>query len=208
MVISSHRTYADAVSWMRHGRPADLDRKALAFRIFGGCLAVGIVGWGAGAYVNPESFGQPGGEVLSLGWPSVIYAALVVASAGALVMSRRRIAWVAARVREPYERALAEHPSYEGAVNALAACARPMQIRFAVGWTWGPMIAVVTAALLTLSTAYLVVYAVLSRFEVGWQTYTIVAGDAALALILLIAFAGRLSTWRVATSAYRAVILM
>ncbi|HEY7873986.1 MAG TPA: hypothetical protein VIG64_02570 [Actinomycetota bacterium] len=208
MVISSRRTYADAVSWIKHGELEGLERGALAFRLFGAFLAAGLVGWGIGAYVSPESFGQPGADVLSLGWPSAIYAGLVLVAAAALVLSRRRIAWAAARIREPYERTLAEHPSYEGAMNALAACARPWQLRFALGWTWGPMIAVVAAAFLTFSTAYLIVYAVLSSFDVGWQTYAIGAADAALALSLVVVIAGRLSTWRVATSVYRSVILM
>lgn len=208
MVMSTRRTYADAVAWVRHGQPQVLERGGRTLRIFGGCFATGIVGWGVGAYFNPESFGQPGADVLSLGWPTMLYVALVGASALALVLARRRISWVAARVREPYERALAELPSYEGAVNALAACARPLQLRFAIGWSWGPMIAVVVAAFLSLSSAYLVVYAVLSRFDVGWQTYAIALGDALAALVILIAVGGRLATWRVATSAYRAVVLM
>jgi hypothetical protein len=208
MVMSSRRTYADAVSWMRHGQPSALDRRGLAFRIFGACLAAGVLCWGVGAYFSPDSFGQPGGEVLSLGWPSAVYGGLVAGSALALLLAGRRIAWVAARIREPYERTLVEHPSYEGGVNALEACARPLQLRFAIGWTWGPMIAVVAAALLAFSSAYVIVYTVLSRFEVGWQTYAIGIGDAAVGLALLLTVAGRLTTWRVATSVYRSVIPM
>lgn len=204
--MSSRRTYADAVSWIKHARPADLDRTGMAFRIFGACFAAGVVAWGVGAYVRPESFGQPGAKVLSLGWPTAVYAALVVAAAGALVLARRRIAWVAARVREPYERVLAEDPSYEGAVNALAATARPLQVRFAIGWTWGPMIVVVAAILLAFSAAYLVVYGVLAGGDVGWETYAIAVGDVVLGAVLLIAAAGRLATWRLATSVYRSVI--
>ena len=209
MVMSSRRTYADAVAWIKRGRPDDLDRRiALAFRIFGACCATGIVGWGIGAYLSPASFGQPGAKVLSLGWPTAVYAALVVVSAIALILSRNRIRWVVARVREPYERTLSEHPSYEGAVNALASCARPLQLRFALGWTWGPMLIVIVAAVFAFSAAYLCIYAVLAGFDVGLQTYAIAAADVLAGVTLLSVAAGRLSTWRVATSVYRSVILM
>lgn len=208
MVMSSRRTYADAVAWIKRGRPEDLDRTVLALRIFGACFAIGIVGWGIGAYLTPEKFGQPGAEVSSLGWATALYAALVVGSALALLLSRARIAWVAARVKEPYERTLSEHPSYEGAVNALASCARPLQLRFALGWTWGPMVAVLAGAVLAFSAAYICIYAILGRFDVGLQTYAIWAVDVLVGVILLALAAGRLSTWRVATSVYRSIILM
>lgn len=177
-------------------------------RIFGACFATAILVWGGGAYASPESFGQPGAEVLNLGWPTIVLSGLVLASAAALALARKRIAWVAARVREPYERNLSEDPAYEGAVNALAACARPLQVRFAIGWTWGPMLVVVGAAFLAFAAAYLTVYAVLSRGEVGWQPYAIAAGDVVVGIGLLSAMSGRLVTWRLATSVYRSIILM
>jgi hypothetical protein len=208
MVISSRRTYADAVSWIKNSRPSDFSAASRAFRIFGGCLAIAIVVWGAGAYLSPESFGQPGAKTLSLGWPTAVYLALIAISLGAIFLARSRIGWVAARVREPYERHLTDDPSYEGAVNALAACARPLQLRFALGWTWGPMLAVIAAAVLAFSAAYLVIYAVLAQFDVGWETYAIGAGDVVLGIGLLLVMGRRLSTWRLATSVYRSIILM
>jgi hypothetical protein len=208
MVMSTRRTYRDAVGWIKSGRPAAGDRRRVGWRIFGGCFAVALFVWGAGAYASPESFGQPGAEVLSLGWPTIVLVGLAVGSAVGLVLARNRIAWIAARVKEPYERTLSEEPGYEGAVNALAACARPLQIRFALGWTWGPMLAVIASAVLAFSAAYLVVYAVLARFEVGWQTYAIAATDVLVGAGLLEVMRGRLATWRLATSVYRSVILM
>jgi hypothetical protein len=161
-----------------------------------------------GAYLSPKSFGQPGADILSLGWPSIVFVGLVLASAVGLVLSRARIVWAVRRVREPYERTLSEDPAYEGAVNALAACARPLQIRFALGWAWGPMLVVIAAGLLAFSAGYLVVYAALSRFDVGWQTYAIAIGDVVLGVGLLTVMAGRVASWRLATSVYRSIILM
>jgi hypothetical protein len=208
MVMSSRRTYADAIGWIKSARPPAGDRKGTPGRVFGACFAVAVVIWGVGAYVSPESFGQPGAEVLSLGWPTLVLVGLVVACAVALFLARDRIGWVAARVREPYERTLSEDPAFEGAVNALAACPRPLQLRFALGWTWGPMLAVVASVVFAFSAAYLVIYAILSRLEVGWQTFALGAADVALGVGLLAIMAGRLATWRLATSVYRSIILM
>ena len=204
--MSSRRTYKDAIGWIKSSRSAG--EAPVPWRIFGGCFAVATLVWGAGAYGSPESFGQPGADVTSLGWPTVVLVGLVLASLAGLAGARSRIAWTAARVREPYERNLAEHPAYEGAVNALAACARPLQLRFALGWTWGPMLAVVAAAILAFSAAYLTIYAVLARFDVGWQTYAIAGADTIAGVGLLTLTRGRLATWRLATSVYRSIILM
>jgi hypothetical protein len=206
--MSSRRTYKDAVAWIKSSRPPDATSGPRPARIFGACFGVAIVVWGVGSYVSPESFGQPGAQVLRLGWPSTLLAGLVVASAAGLVLARDRIIWTAARVREPYERHLSEEPAYEGAVGALAACARPLQLRFALGWTWGPMVVVIVATVCAFSAAYLTVYAVLARFDVGWETYAIGAANVLAGLGLLTIMRGRLSTWRLATSVYHSIILM
>ena len=206
--MSTRRTYKDAIEWVKSSRAPAAARKGMPLRIYGAVFAVATIVWGVGAYANPESFGQPGADVMSLGWPTIVLVGLVAASALALVLARERIAWVAARVREPYERTLSEDPAFEGAMNALAACARPLQLRFALGWAWGPMLAVIAAILLAFSAAYLTVYAVLSQFDVGWQTYAIAAGNVVVGVGLLTVMGGRLATWRLATSVYRSIILM
>lgn len=203
MVMSSRRTYRDAVDWIKSSRPSD--RAGAPWRIFGGCFAVALVFWGVGAYVSPESFGQPGADILNLGSPTMVLVALVVASVAGLAVAGKRIVRVVRRVREPYERTLAEDPAFEGAMNALAACPRPLQIRFALGWTWGPMLVVIAAALLAFSAAYLTIYAVLSSFDVGRHTYAIAAADVLVGVGLLVVMAGRVSTWPLATSVYRSV---
>jgi hypothetical protein len=208
MVMSSRRTYRDAIRWVTDGRPSPAERKGVPARIFGGFFAVALMVWGVGAFVSPESFGQPGADVSGLGWPTIALLGLVGGSALALFLARDRIVWVARRVREPYERTLAEDPAYEPAVNALAACARPLQLRFAFGWTWGPALAVIAAGLLAFSAAYLAIYALLARGDVGWQTYALAAGDVLGGIGLLRVMAGRLASWRLATSVYRSIILM
>lgn len=204
--MSSRRTYADAVGWIKSARPPAAERSGVPTRIFGGCFAAAVVAWGAAAYVKPESFGQPGAEILSLGWPTLVLVGLVLGCVVGLGLAAKRIAWIAARVREPYERTLSEEPQFEGAVNALAACARPLQLRFALGYAWGPTLAVIASVILAFSAAYLTIYAVLARFEVGWQTYAIAAADVIVGIGLLRIMAGRLATWRLATSVYRSIM--
>lgn len=205
MVMASRRTYADALSWVRSTRPP-LGRGRPAVRIFGGSFVAGLAVLGAVAAISPENFGQKGADVLRLGWPSIALVALFVAGVAGLFALRRIVAGIASRnLRGAYAPAAGEQHAFEAAVNALAACPRALQLRFAAGWVWGPAAAACGGAVLAVSSAYFVIYAVLARFDVGVETAVAAAVDVLLGLAILALAANRLTTWRMANGVYRTV---
>jgi hypothetical protein len=205
MVMASRRTYADAVSWIKSTGEA-ARRGGFAMKAFGGFFCAGVVGFGVAALASPEDFGQPGGHVLRLGWPSMVLVGIVVVATGVLLGYRRHIAAIASRnLRRPYSRGPDESRAYEGALNALASCPRPLQLRFAAGWIWGPALGACVGAVLAISAAYFAVYSVLARFDVGAETAILAGADVVLGLLIFAMAARRLATWQLASSVYRAV---
>jgi hypothetical protein len=204
--MASRRTYADAVSWIKSTRPEGFARGPSAVKTFGGVFLAGVAGFGAGSIVSPDSFGQEGGRALNLGWPSALLVGMIAISVFVLALHRRRITWLANRNLR-HARALTPDESrpYEAAVNALAACPRLYQLRFALAWSWGPGLAACLGALLAVSAAYFAVYSTLAGFDVGAETAAFAAANVLAGLILLTLAAARLSTWRVATAVYRAI---
>lgn len=206
MVMASRRTYADAVSWTRSARPRELSRSGFAVRAFGVFFVMGIAGFGVASIASPESFGQGGARVLSLGWPSIALVAMILIAAAVLIANRRRLARLASRnATNPYSLDPGQESAFEPAVNALSACARPLQIRFGIAWSWGPALVGVAGAVLAASAAYFAVYLVLAGFEVGLEIVAVAAGNLVVGFALFMVAAARLTTWRFATTVYRTV---
>jgi hypothetical protein len=206
MVLSTRRTYADAVSWINSARPAAFRRVRLAGKIFGGFFLAGVVGFGLASLVSPEGFGQEGARVLNLGWRTVALVGMIVGGTIILVLNSRRIAALASRnLTRPYALGPGEGRAYEAAVNALAACARPLQLRFALARSLGPALFACAGAVLAVSAAYFAIYSVLGGFDVGVETAASAVGSVVLSFGLLLVAAPRLATWRLATSVYRVV---
>lgn len=196
----------DAISWIESARPAGSNRWGVAQRVFGGFFLAGLVLFGALAIASPDDFGQAGGDTLHQGWPSLALVATIAVGAAGLFLARRRISAIAERNltgREPMSGP--EQHAFEPALNALAACARPLQIRFAVARVWLPGAAACLGALLAASASYFGVYALLARGEVGVQTVALALGDVVIGLGVLGLATPRLSTWRLARRVYSAV---
>ena len=206
MVMAARRTYADAVSWVRSARPPDFARGSFALKAFGAFFVGGVGLFGLAAIAAPASFGQEGARTLGLGWPSAVLAALIVAAAVVGALNRRYLAWFVGRnLNQPFSLGPEQSRPHDGAVDALAACVRPMQVRFALGWSWMPALAAVVGALLAVSAAYFAIYALLAGFDVGAETAVVAVADVVLSFGLFVVAAARLSTWRLATAVYRTV---
>lgn len=205
MVVAAERAYSDAKRWLRSARPRRIQRNRFAWRSFGGFFIAGIVVLGIISLLAPDSFGAPGTNTLGTGWPLVAVLGLIAASLLYAFVHRRRLSWLYTRVREPYRRPMKDHPSFDGAADALAECPAPYRTRFAVNYVWIPIGLVVLGATCAFSVAYFVIDAVGARFMVGWGQAVYAAVFVVLSVLTFGAAAGRLSTWRLATSVLKEV---
>jgi hypothetical protein len=204
-VLAARRAYANTRSFVRAARPRHIARGRLARRAFAGSFLAGVALLGLIGIASPSQFGQPGAATLQSGWPLYALSALIT-SVGLLALARRRhLAWLLARLREPLDRPLDDHHGFGDAVSALEACPAPLRTRFALSWVWGPVVGAVLGGTFAFSSAYFVVDAVLARFRVGWAQPVYALGFAALSMIVFAAAAGRMSTWRFATSVHKEV---
>ena len=205
MVLAVRRAYVAAVRARRAARPPDFSRSRFARRatsrsFVAGCGLLALIGIFA-----PGRFGQPGADTLRSGWPLWVLGAVVVSVVVAAFWRRRELMWALQRLREPFMRPLTEEPTFDEAADALAACPGPLRVRYAVSYSWGPAAAAVLGATFAVSCAYFVVDAVLARLRVGWAHPVYAAGFAALSLVVFAVAAGRLTTWRLATSVRKEV---
>ena len=203
MVIAARRAYSDATKWIRSARPERLhgwNRAGILFvnSFLTGMLLLSIIGTFA-----PSRFGSPGAAPFRSGLTSIALGVIVALCVAFAVVRRQEIAWTVRRLREPTHRAMTDHPAFEGAANALEACPRPMQSRFALFWVWGPAALWVLGAVFAFSAAYFVIDAVLARFSIGFEQVLLLAANAAISVLLLRAGAARFATWRLALSVYR-----
>ena len=202
-MLASQRAYADAIRWIRSARRRRIHPAAFARGAFTGSFVAGLVLLGVIGLLAPAGFGAPARRTLASGWPAFVLGGLVIACLIYLVARRRLLVWLAARIADPFRRPLTEDASFEGAANALAACARPFQVRFAAGWVWGPAALAVLALAFAFSSGYFVVDAVLAGFRIGWAQPVYGVAFAFLSLAVFRFAAPRLVTWRLAASAYR-----
>ena len=205
MVVAAERAYSDAKRWMRSARPRRIQRNRFAWRSFGGFFVAGIVVLGVISLIAPNSFGAPGTNTLGTGWPLMAILSLIAASLLYAFVRRRSLAWLLTRIRDPYRRRMNDHPSFDGAADALAECPNPYRTRFALNYVWIPIGLTVLGATFAFSVAYFVIDAVGARFMVGWGQAVYAAVFVALSVLTLAVAAGRLSTWRLATSVLKEV---
>ncbi len=204
-MLASHRAYADATRWIRSARRRRIAPDTFARGAFTGSFVFGITLLGAIGAVAPGSFVAPGSRTARSGWPALILLGLVGICLLYLLAKGRFLVWLAARLADPFRRPLAEDPSYEGAVNALSACARPYVTRFALAWVWGPVALAVLGLTFAFSAAYFLVDAVLASFRVAWTQPLYGLAFALLSFAAFRAGAPRLTTWRLAASVHRSV---
>jgi hypothetical protein len=203
MVIAARRAYSDATKWIRSSRPSHIrgwNRAGILFvnSFLAGILLLGVIGT-----LAPSRFGSPGARAFSSGLPSLALIGIVALCGMFAFIRRREIVWAVRRLREPARRALREDPAFEGAVNALEACPRPMQSRFALFWVWGPAAVFVLGGVFAFSAAYFVIDALLAGFSVGWEQAALGVANALASLMIFRLAAARLATWRLALSVYR-----
>ena len=204
MVIAAQRAYNDAIRWVKSARPPRfnawrLTRKVVLTCYMGSLLLLGLIGLS-----SPASFGGRGSRVGgSIQWWGL--AALVALIVLWCLAKRDGIRTGASRLSEPLRRKLLQFDSYRPAVDALEAAPAAQQTRFALGWVWGPALAVVVATFFAASSAYFLVDAILARFQIGWEQPVLALANAILSVIVVRVVARRLSTWRLAFSIHRDV---
>lgn len=203
MVIAAQRAYNDAIRWVKSARPRRFNAWRLTRQVFqtsfvGSLLVLGVIG-----LASPASFGGRGRAASSLQWWGL--AALVAALLLWCFVKRDGIRTGASRLAEPLRRKLLQFEAYQPAVDALVAAPAAQQTRFAIGWVWGPALAVVVAAFFAASSAYFVVDAILARFQIGWEQPVLAIVNAVLSVVVVRLAARRLSTWRLAFSIHRDV---
>jgi hypothetical protein len=203
MVIAARRAYSDATRWVRSSRPKRLHGWNRAGILFVNTFLAGILFLGIIGILAPSRFGSPGATAFRSGLPAVALVGIAALCGVFAFIRRHEIAWAIRRLREPARRAVSEDPAFEGAVNALEACPRPMQSRFALFWVWGPTAMFILGAVFAFSAAYFVIDAILARFSVGWEQAALGAGNAVVSLAVFRVAAARLATWRLASSVYR-----
>lgn len=180
-----------------------MDSGRFAARAFGGCAFAGLFMLTLIGLLFPAQFGAPGARAFRSGWPVFALLGMIAVCAVAVYLRRDYVLWLWARFREPLVRPLEEDPAFEGAAAALGECPAPLKTRFALTWVWAPSLLAILGALFSISASYFVVDAVLARFRIGWGQGVLVAVNVAAALLVFRAAALKLSTWRVALSAYR-----
>ena len=203
MVRAAQRAYNDAIRWVKSARPPRFNAWRLTRRVFqtsfvGSLLVLGVIG-----LASPASFGGRGRVASGLQWWGL--AALVAALLLWCFVKRDGIRAGASRLAEPLRRKLLQFDAYRPAVDALVAAPAAQQTRFAIGWVWGPALAVVVAAFFAASSAYFLVDAILARFQIGWEQPVLAVVNAVLSVIVVRLAARRLSTWRLAFSIHRDV---
>ena len=199
----SGRPYAGAVGWLKAARPAELRRTTFAGRAFKWTFAAAIAVMGAIALTSPEKFSRPGSDTLATGWPAYLVAGLAALCLVPFVAARGRLLDHVHTIREPFSGAGERTEEREQITAALVECSGLQQTRFALARIWAPAALTVLGGVFTFASAYFVIDAVISRFEVGWQQGALFAANAALALVCFALVAGRLSTLGVAAAAYR-----
>lgn len=202
MLRANQRAYRDAAGWIKAARPPGVSRTGFAARRLLGSFMAGVVVMGVLSLADPGAFGQTG-PAYSLGWGGWVVVALTAAALGDAYLRRRKLAETARRLREPLLRPLDDHPEFEGACGALAACDPAFVTRFGLAWVWAPAAAFVVGALFSFSDAYFLVDSLLARFEVGWGTGVLAAVDLGIALACFGLAARRLSTIRLAASVHK-----
>jgi hypothetical protein len=203
MVIAARRAYSDATRWIRSSRPSRLRGWNRAGILFVNSFLVGVLLLGVIGTLAPSRFGSPGATAFRSGLPSFALIGIVALCGMCAFIRRREIVWALRRLREPAHRIFSDEPAFEGAVNALEACPRPMQSRFALFWVWGPAAMFVLGAVFAFSAAYFVIDAVLASFSVGWEQVALGAGNALASVVVFRVAAARLATWRLALGVYR-----
>lgn len=199
------RAYANAVAWIKEGRPRRIDRAHFARRALWGNFVAGMGLMSAIALLRPEGFGLPGREPSRTGWPGITLMVVIAAVIVYAVVRQHHLRWLWDRVREPFRRPLSESRYYEGAVTSLDACSEVLQARFGIAWVWFPAVVWVAGAAFAFSTAFFVIDAVMARGGIGWGQPALAAGNALASFVTFAAVGGRLSTWRLAASVHKAV---
>ncbi|HVL63625.1 MAG TPA: hypothetical protein VM573_00465 [Actinomycetota bacterium] len=200
-MLEARRNYRTAVEWVHSARPRGVHPGRFAVRAFGGALAAGVGFMAILAVLAPGTFGR---RRVPLDDPrGLVLLAILTAVALIALLAGRRLVWLAARVREPLIRPLRDHAAFDGIAAAVEACPAPLQVRFALAWVWLPVAAAVAGGTFAFSTAYFVVDAVLSRGQIGPGQALLLAINALAGLLVFRSAAFRLSTWRIAASAYR-----
>ena len=204
MVVAAERSYRDAVRWIKVERPP-LRRAAYARRATRTALLTGLAVMGGIGLLSPASFGVVRGQTSLRDWPPLVVACLTVTCVIYGLLHRAGVRSVLERLRDPYVRALAEHPGFDGAADALAACPRAYRTRFALVFVYRPLAMGLAAFVGALSTSYFVIDAVLARGLVGWTQPVYALVFLGLSLTLFYLAAPKLSTWRVAASVHKEV---
>jgi hypothetical protein len=204
MVVAAERSYRDAVRWIRAERPA-LGRAEFARRATRSSLVTGVALMGAIGLLSPASFGVVTGRTSLTDWPPALVAVVVGLCVLYGILHRGGIRSVLELFRAPYVRPLIEHPGFEGAADALAACPRPYRARFAFVFVYRPLALGFFAVVCALSTTYFVIDAILARFLVGVSQPLYALAFWCLSLVLFYLAAPKLSTWPVAASVHKEV---
>jgi hypothetical protein len=155
--------------------------------------------------LSPSQFGQPGADTFRSGWPLIVLVVIAGIAVASALVRRSELAWALARVREPFVRPLEGEPRFEEAAEALALCPAPLRGRYALLYSWGPAGLALLGGIFAFSCAYFLVDAVLARFSVGWAHPAYAVGFAVASLFVFALAAGRLATWRLATSVHKEV---
>jgi hypothetical protein len=205
MVLAGSRSYSILKRLVRSARRRDLGRASFAARCLTASHAAGSSLLALIALGAPSNFGRPGASTLHTGWPSVTLLLMVAAGVVLAVTRRSQLAWLGARIREPYARPLTNEPGFDEAADALAACPRPLRTRFALSWVWGPVLWAVVGGTFAFSSAYFVVDAILARGSIGWAQPVYALAFALLGGVVFWLAAGRLGSWRFAASVYKEV---
>jgi hypothetical protein len=203
-MATSRSAYADATGWIKSSRRR-FDKMRYARKGFGAALLAGLLLLGTIGILSPRSFGSTGSRTLQTGWPKWVLLGLIALCAIYAISKWRYIRWALRRVRDPFVRAPAGDPRYEGAADALAESPAAYRSRFAFWWIWAPVLLVVLGCMFAFSVAYFVVDAVLAGFEVGWETPVLAGVNLILGLLFFRLAASRLSTWRMAVAVHRSV---
>jgi hypothetical protein len=205
MVLESRRSLVTANKLTRAARPRPFEPVAFARRCLVGSLLAGIALLGVIAMVAPSNFGRPGSNTLHTGWPSYVLIVVIASALGAGLLRRAELAWLTARIREPFERRLDELTGFDDAADALASCPPVLVTRYALAWVWGPIGVAIAGVTFAFSAAYFLVDGILARFRVGWGQPLYAATFCALSYVVFVVGAGRLASWRFATSVHKEV---
>ncbi|MQB00711.1 MAG: hypothetical protein GEU78_10515 [Actinobacteria bacterium] len=201
-MLAARRAYSDAVRWARASRRNKLPPAAFARGAFLHSLMLGVLLMASFGLMSPKSFGSPGSRALGSGWGTLSMVVVLVAAVLHFAVRRRRLVRLWDLVRGTLRGAPADE-GYEGTMNALSSCPGPLRARFAIMWVWLPLAVGAIAMLLACSAGYFFVDAVLARFDVGLGQVLYGLSFALASLLVFLAVAPRLLSWRVAYAANR-----